>query len=129
LALATAKKIWSKALVVTNNRLNSWQQKIRAYDTYRPWTHCHHIYNNRYIMNDRRIKKTFGNAVREARLRANMSQEALAESAGLDRTYIGGVERGERNPSLVALKKIAAGLGVTLSDLFAEMQGLENRGK
>ena len=79
-------------------------------------------------MNDeRRTKKIFGKAVREARLRGNMSQEALAEAAGLDRTYIGGVERGERNPSLVALKKIADGLGITLSKLFEEMQGLGRR--
>ncbi|MFP3869156.1 MAG: helix-turn-helix transcriptional regulator [Desulfobacteraceae bacterium] len=54
---------------------------------------------------DRHTKKVFGNAVREARLREKMSQEDLADAAGLDRTYIGGVERGERKPSLVALKK------------------------
>ena len=74
---------------------------------------------------NRHIKKAFGNAVREARLRSNMSQERLAEVAGLDRTYIGGVERGERNPSLVALKKIARGLGLPLSELFSEMQALD----
>ena len=81
------------------------------------------------MTNNLEIQKAFGKAVREARLRSNMSQESLAEASGLDRTYIGGVERGERNPSLVALKKIASGLGLKLSNLFEEMQRLENVSK
>lgn len=78
---------------------------------------------------DRQTKKILGDAVRKARVRINMSQEQLAESAGLDRTYIGGVERGERNPSLISLKKIADGLGLKLAELFAEMQALDSRDK
>jgi len=73
------------------------------------------------MKSDQRIKKLFGRAVRNARLRANLSQEELADAAGLDRTYIGGVERGERNPSLISLQKIASGLGTTLRDLFADI--------
>lgn len=61
----------------------------------------------------------FGNAVRVARTRAGITQEELAERAGLDRSYIGGVERGDRNPSLIAIEKIAGGLGITLADLFS----------
>jgi transcriptional regulator with XRE-family HTH domain len=61
----------------------------------------------------------FGNAVRVARTRAGITQEELAERAGLDRSYIGGVERGDRNPTLIAIEKIAGGLGITLADLFS----------
>ena len=66
-------------------------------------------------------KQAFGACVRRARLRAGLSQEGLADRCDLDRTYIGGVERGERNPSLTSLAKVAAGLGITLSELFADM--------
>jgi transcriptional regulator with XRE-family HTH domain len=78
--------------------------------------------------NDRRIKKLFGHTVRNARLRAKLSQEELADAAGLDRTYIGGVERGERNPSLIALQKIASGLRITLSYLFADFPSKDKGG-
>jgi transcriptional regulator with XRE-family HTH domain len=47
-----------------------------------------------------------------------MSQEALAESSNLHRTYISGVERGIRNPSLQSLDRIAKGLGVGLAEFF-----------
>ena len=73
------------------------------------------------MTDDSEIKQTFGKAVRAARLRANISQEKLSDRSGLDRTYIGGVERGERNPSLVSLQKIAKGLNITLSALFADV--------
>ncbi len=59
----------------------------------------------------------FGNRVRELRHRLDISQEALAERCGLDRTYIGGIERGERNPSLKNIWKIAQALHVPISDL------------
>lgn len=74
--------------------------------------------------NQQRVKKLFGAAVRKARVQAGLSQEELADAAGLDRTYIGGVERGERNPSLLSLRKIAVGLRVTLSKLLAGMEAL-----
>jgi len=47
-----------------------------------------------------------------------MSQDELAESSDLHRTYISGVERGIRNPSLLSLDRIAKGLGVRLVELF-----------
>lgn len=47
-----------------------------------------------------------------------MSQEALAAAAGLHRTYIGGVERGERNVSIDNIERIARGLGCSVCDLF-----------
>lgn len=61
----------------------------------------------------------FGDAVRRARTAAGLTQEELADRSGLDRSYIGGVERGDRNPSLSVIEKIAQGLGVTLAELFS----------
>jgi transcriptional regulator with XRE-family HTH domain len=48
-----------------------------------------------------------------------LTQEELADRAGLDRSYIGGVERGDRNPTLSVIEKIAQGLGITLAELFS----------
>jgi transcriptional regulator with XRE-family HTH domain len=64
------------------------------------------------------IKQMFGKRVREARLERGLSQEALAHEARLDRTYIGGVERGERNVSLINIHKIANALGVSVAGLW-----------
>ena len=61
----------------------------------------------------------FGNALRDARTAAGLTQENLADRSGLDRSYIGGVERGERNPTLRVIEKIAEGLDVTLGELFS----------
>ena len=61
----------------------------------------------------------FGEAVRKARTSVGLTQEELADRSGLDRSYIGGVERGERNPTLTVIEKIAEGLGVTLAELFS----------
>ena len=65
------------------------------------------------------INKIFGEAVRNARKSAKLSQEELAHRSGLDRSYIGGVERGERNPTLRAIEKIADGLGISIAELFS----------
>jgi transcriptional regulator with XRE-family HTH domain len=65
------------------------------------------------------VKHAFGRRVRELRKRLGMSQEALALTCELDRTYIGGVERGERNISLVNIHRIAAALGVQASTLLS----------
>jgi transcriptional regulator with XRE-family HTH domain len=68
---------------------------------------------------DRRSLAAFGGAVRRARERQRISQEDLAFEAGLDRTYISGVERGRRNPTVVSIRKIALALGTKPSLLFA----------
>ena len=66
-----------------------------------------------------RTSSGFGDAVRKARTASGITQEELADRAGLDRSYIGGVERGDRNPTLNVIEKIAQGLGLTLAELFS----------
>ena len=63
-------------------------------------------------------RKALGQRVRMFRHAQNMSQEALADACGLHRTYIGSVERGERNVSLVNIVAISRALGVTPSKLL-----------
>jgi transcriptional regulator with XRE-family HTH domain len=67
-----------------------------------------------------------GYAIREIRKRRGISQAALAEECSLDRTYISGIERGQRNPSLTNILKIAAALSTRPSDLFARAEGLQD---
>ena len=67
-------------------------------------------------MEDIRIR--FGRALRSRRGTLGMSQEEFADYCGLDRTYIGGIERGERNVSLVNIEKLAKALHIPLSELF-----------
>ena len=67
---------------------------------------------------DAAIKAEFGKRLRELRKARGLSQEALAHACGLDRTYVGGVERGERNVSLVNIERLAAAVGVPIRELF-----------
>lgn len=64
------------------------------------------------------IIKQFGKRVRDLRQAQKLSQEDLAERADLHYTYIGGVERGERNLSLKSIEKIASALGIDIRELF-----------
>jgi transcriptional regulator with XRE-family HTH domain len=64
------------------------------------------------------IRVRFGKAVRSRRYKLGVSQEEFADMCGLDRTYIGGIERGERNLSLVNIEKIAQTFKIALSELF-----------
>ena len=61
---------------------------------------------------------TFGRRLRKLRTEKGLSQEALALDCDLDRTYIGGIERGERNVSLINIEKIAVALDVPVRELF-----------
>jgi transcriptional regulator with XRE-family HTH domain len=63
-------------------------------------------------------KKAFGDKLRSLRKERSMSQEDLAFKCGLDRTYIGGVERGERNISLINILKITKALGISPKEFF-----------
>jgi transcriptional regulator with XRE-family HTH domain len=64
------------------------------------------------------VRVRFGRAVRTRRERLAVSQEEFADMCGLDRTYIGGIERGERNLALINIEKIARTFEVSLSELF-----------
>lgn len=63
----------------------------------------------------------FGKRVREARLAQNMSQEELARYADVHRTYIGMIERAEKNITLESIDKISKALNIKISDLFKEL--------
>ena len=63
------------------------------------------------------LLKSFGANVRRLRSAAGFSQEAFAAKARIDRSYMGAIERGERNPTLVNIARIAEALGVTPSHL------------
>jgi transcriptional regulator with XRE-family HTH domain len=60
----------------------------------------------------------FGRRVRELRTARGHSQETFADTCGIDRTYISGIERGRRNVGLKNIEVIAKALGVSLSELF-----------
>jgi len=68
------------------------------------------------VMSD--VKDNFGKRVRELRVARGLSQEELAFRAGVHRTYLGGIERGERNPALKNIAAIAKALDVSLPELF-----------
>jgi transcriptional regulator with XRE-family HTH domain len=67
-------------------------------------------------MEDIRIR--FGKKVRQLRRKLGVSQEAFADMCGLDRTYMGGIERGERNLGLVNISKVSAAFRISLAELF-----------
>lgn len=69
-----------------------------------------------------RTLKTFGRSVRSLRKQRRLSQEALAEASQLSRNYISDIERGVRNPSLLALIALARSLRISLLDLLADVK-------
>lgn len=71
-----------------------------------------------YSEQDKKYLKKFGARVRALRQKAGYSQESFALEIGLDRTYVGSVERGERNLALLNIRKIARGLHMTEKELF-----------
>ena len=66
-----------------------------------------------------------GKQIRELRSNKGFSQESFAYEIGLDRTYIGGIERGERNIAALNLIRIAKALKVEVGDLFPPIKGLQ----
>lgn len=67
------------------------------------------------------VAKKFGDRIRGLRLKKGLSQEKLALSIDMDRTYYASVESGKRNISIKNIEKIAKGLGVSIEDLFKGM--------
>lgn len=71
-----------------------------------------------YIMDKEPILLAFGQRVQELRKERNLSQEQLADIAGVHRTYIGMIERAEKNITLCNIERIAKALKVSIKDLF-----------
>lgn len=69
-----------------------------------------------------KIAAVFGQALRQQRVKCGYSQEELAFRCGLDRTYVSGVERGVRNPTLQSAGRLALALGVPLSTLIQQAE-------
>ncbi|MBK1987065.1 helix-turn-helix transcriptional regulator [Sphaerospermopsis aphanizomenoides BCCUSP55] len=69
---------------------------------------------------NKNIQQKFGSRLRQIRQNLQLSQEELAHLCNLDRSYIGGVERGERNISLVNIHKIADALNISPKEFFDE---------
>jgi transcriptional regulator with XRE-family HTH domain len=59
-----------------------------------------------------------GDAIRCARGEQGLSQEALADASGIDRSHMGKIERGERNVTVINVKRVASALGISVSELF-----------
>ena len=70
----------------------------------------------------RKILRSFGGLVKQHRTRLGISQEELGFRSNLDRTYISGIERGVRNPSLTAIVSLANGLDLTISELLEHLE-------
>src|ERR1041385_79185 len=88
-----------------------------AFDTHSRWRVRLAQAQMRLRMRDE-ILRLFGERLRELRVERNFSQERLAELAGLDRNYIGQIERAERNVALVNIIRIAKALGIEPRELF-----------
>lgn len=73
-----------------------------------------------------KLNKIFGLRVRYLRKLKSLSQEELADACNLHRTYIGGIERGERNVSLNNVEKISNALGAPVTQLFIDITESDN---
>lgn len=94
--------------------------------TFSPWTYSHLVaFARRFLTCSGEMPARsahharLGGAIRARRNQLGISQEALAEEIGIDRTYLSGVERGERNPSYTNLLRISTALRIPLSELQA----------
>jgi transcriptional regulator with XRE-family HTH domain len=67
-------------------------------------------------------KQKLGDVIRRLRTERGISQEGLAAISGIDRTFMGEIERGEVNPSFDVLQRIASGLSVRLSEVIREYE-------
>lgn len=70
------------------------------------------------------VRQRLAQQTRRLRAAKGLSQAELADRAGLHRTYISGIERGVRNPTITIVARIADGLGVTIVELLAEPETL-----
>ena len=72
------------------------------------------------------IAKVIGHRIRNHRTTAGLSQEKLAELSGCHPTYIGQLERGEKNATIESIEKIASALNISLSKLFEQLGGQDS---
>lgn len=70
------------------------------------------------MQNTRDITLIFGQRIKTLRVQAGLTQMALASKCNLDRTYLSGIERGVRNPTLEIISTLAAGLDISVMELF-----------
>jgi len=91
-----------------------------AHVTHSPLTHRRHVLKYEYIISEAStmIKIIIGSRIREFRQSSDLSQEKLALKAGIDRTYLAGVENGKRNISVVNLDKIIKALDINYEIFF-----------
>ena len=75
------------------------------------------------------IAKFVGQRIRNHRIRLELSQEKLAELSGVHPTYIGQLERGEKNATLESIEKIARALNISLSQLFEKLEASSEKGR
>jgi transcriptional regulator with XRE-family HTH domain len=75
------------------------------------------------------VAQAFGDVIRAERVKKKIAQDAFALLAGIDRSYYGKLERGERQPSIALLLRIASGLEISASTLVRRLEGaLQGRG-
>jgi len=79
--------------------------------------------------NTQAFNEAFGRVVRQRRTALDLSQEQFSFDAGYDRTYISGIERGVRNPTLATICRLAAALGTQPSSLLRSTEALVRKGK
>lgn len=79
------------------------------------------ITKNKEITIDKNIFKKFGKILRGKRMEKKLTQEELADLAGIHRTYIAGIEGGHRNPSLKNIVKLANALGLKTENLYNKL--------
>lgn len=75
-----------------------------------------------------RVLRGLGEALQAARSERGLTQEALSLETGVHRNYIGGIERGERSPSVLTVARLANALGTSLSDLFGQAEQVKPQG-
>ena len=68
------------------------------------------------------LQEILGSRIRELRLKKGFSQESFADHCGLHRTYMGGIERGERNLTVQTVLTVSRGLDLTMSELFSGIE-------
>jgi transcriptional regulator with XRE-family HTH domain len=78
-------------------------------------------------VNKANLQRQFGKLIKRRREAAGLTQEALADAAGIHRTYISLLERGQRAPTIEVVRLLAKALKTTMTSIIAELEGLDRR--